>query len=305
MSEKTLKQLVGALAVVAVLWIAATLVTRAGDGSIEGGADLAAFFEGVDAASVDEARILRPADSIRLMRQGDAWQVNGFRADSGAVARFFQALQDAEVGDLVATNPANHERMGVSADSARTLVLQVGGSTRSLMFGDEGPRPSTIYARGLDSDEVYLVGSVLFTHVRRQLDDWRNRRMLAIDTTRVARVEVRRDQESYTLLRADTLWTFADGSAARTVQVAALMRELGGGLVAAGFVPDGDSLAAFPQGGSTVAYSAEGDVLAEVAIGGGERDRWGMVAGDSVRYRLPDFRVTSIAPTLEALAPPD
>jgi len=91
--------LAGALAVVAVLWIAATLVTRAGDGSIEGGADLAAFFEGVDAASVDEARILRPADSIRLMRQGDAWQVNGFRADSGAVARFFRPGYQANIVD--------------------------------------------------------------------------------------------------------------------------------------------------------------------------------------------------------------
>jgi len=48
------------------------------------------------------------------------------------------------VGDLVATNPANHERMGVSADSARTVELDVAGATRALMFGDEGPRPSPI-----------------------------------------------------------------------------------------------------------------------------------------------------------------
>jgi hypothetical protein len=257
----------------------------------------------VDAGSVGEARILRSADTILLERQAETWRVNGFRADSGAVARFFQALQDADVGDLVATNPANHGRMGVSADSARTVELDVDGATRALMFGDEGPRPSTIYAREPTSDDVYLVGGGLFNHVRRQLDDWRNRRMLAIDTTRIARVEVRRDGESYTLQRADTLWTFGDGSPARTIMVAALMRELGGGLVAAGFVPDGDSLAAFPQGGSTVAYAADGAVLAEVSIGAGERDRWGMVAGDSVRYRLPDFRVSSLVPTRDALAP--
>jgi len=305
MSEKRLKQLVGALAVVVVLWIVATLVSRGGDGSIEGTADLAGFFDGVDATSVSEARILRPTDTIRLTHDGDSWHVNDFRADSGAVARFFQTLQDAKMGDLVATNPANHDRMGVSADSAKTLELDVGGATRSLLFGHDGPRPSTIYARRSDSDEVYLVEAGLSSHLTRQLDDWRNRKMLAIDTTRVARVEIVRDRDAYALLRADTMWTFADGSPARTSQVAALMRELGGGLVASTFVPDGDSLAAFPQGGSTVALSAEGDTLAEVRIGGGERDRWGMVAGDSVRYMLPDFRVGSVTPTRESLRPPE
>lgn len=305
MSEKTLQRLIGALAVVVVLWLAATFVSRARVGSTEAGADVAAFFEGVDADGVSEARILRPTDTIRLTRNGDAWRANGFQADSGSVARFFEALRDAETGDLVATNPANHERMGVSADSARTLELDVGDSTRSMLFGHDGPRPNTVYARQIGSDEVYLVESGLPSHLRRQLDDWRNRKMLAIDTARVARVEVQRDGEGYTLTRGDTLWTLADGSTASASQVAALMRELGGGLVASRFAPDGDSLAALPQGGSTVAYSAEGDVLAEVTIGSGERDRWGRVAGDSVRYVLPDFRVNSIAPTLESLRPPE
>ncbi len=303
MSEKALKRLVGALAVVVVLWIVATLVSRAGDGSIGGGGDLAAFFEGVDAGSVTSVGILGPQDTVRLSLDGATWRVNGFRADSGSVARLFQALQDAEMDGLIATNPSNHERMGVSADSARTLELGVAGSTRSLLFGDEGPRPSTIYAREPGSDEVYLVEGALWNHLRRQLDDWRNRRMLAIDTSRVARIAVLRDQDAFTLVRADSVWTFADGSAAWASQVRSLLGELGGGLVASRFVPDGDSLAALPQGGATVAFSAEGDVLAEVTVGSGTGDRWGMVVGDSVRYRLPGFRVNAITPTLESVRP--
>jgi hypothetical protein len=305
MSEKALKQLVGALAVVVVLWIVATVVSRAGDGSIGGGGDLAAFFEGVDAGSVTSVRILRPQDTIRLSLDAGTWRVNGFQADSGSVARVFQALQDAEMDGLIATNPANHERMGVSADSARTLELGVAGSTRSLLFGDEGPRPATIYAREPGADEVYLVQAALWNHLQRQLDDWRNRRMLAIDTSRVAHIAVARDQDAFTLVRADSVWTFADGSAARASQVRSLLGELGGGLVASRFVPDGDSLAALPQGGATVALSAEGDVLAEVTVGSGTGDRWGMVVGDPVRYRLPAFRVNAITPTLESVRPPE
>jgi hypothetical protein len=305
MSEKALKQLVGALAVVVVLWIVATMLSRAGGGSIGASGDLAGFFDGVDAGSVTSVRILRPQDTIRLSMDDGSWRVNGFRADSGSVARFFQTLEDADVGGLIATNPANHARMGVSADSARTLELAVAGATRSLLFGDEGPRPSTIYAREPGSDEVYLVESALWTHLQRQLDDWRNRRMLTIDTSRVASIAVARDQDAFTLVRADTAWTFADGSPTRASQVRSLLGELGGGLVASRFVPDGDSLAALPQGGSTVAFSDDGNVMAEVTVGSGTGDRWGMVAGDSVRYRLPSFRVNAIVPTLESVLPPE
>lgn len=308
MSEKALKRLVGALAVVALLWGVATLVSRAGSDRMGDGGDVSAFFEGVDSASVTRARIERPRDTIALALEDGVWRVNGFASDSGSVARFLRTLTEAEVTDLVATNPANHERMGVSADSARVLVLQVGGETRRLLFGKEGPRVATIYARAPDDDEVYLVEGGLWSHLNRLLDDWRNRRLLAIDTARVSRIAVDRDGDRFTLVRRDTTWTFEDGSPARASQVRSLLNELGGGLVASRFVTGEEPLAARPPGGSTTAYAGTGEVLAQVTVSTadneeGTGDRWGMVAGDSVRYRLPGFRVDMIVPTRASLAP--
>jgi len=308
MSEKALKQLVGALAIVVVLWGAATLVSRAGGDSISAGGEVEAFFAAIEPASVTAIRIERPADTIALVAEGGTWRVNGFRADSGSVARLFEVLTTASVADLAATNPSNHERMGVSADSARTLELSVGGAERTLLFGKEGPRVATIYARLPEQDDVYLVEGGFWSHLNRQLDDWRNRRMLAIDTAQVRRIAVDRDGDRFTLVRADTAWTFEDGAAARDQQVQSILGELGGGLVASRFVPDSDTLSARPASGSTVAYSGSGDVLAEVTVGAGlgpegSGDRWGMVAGDSVRYRLPAFRVNLIVPTRASLQP--
>jgi hypothetical protein len=291
-----------------VLWGVATLVSRAGGDSMSAGGDVGAFFVAADPASVTAVRIGRPADAIALVAVDGRWRVNGFSADSGSVARLFETLGTASVASLAATNPSNHERMGVSPDSARTLELTVGGATRSLLFGKEGPRVATIYARLPDDDDVYLVEAGLWSHLNRQLDDWRNRRMLTIDTSQVRRIAVDRDGDRFTLVRADTAWTFEDGSGARAQQVQSILGELGGSLVASRFVPDSDSLAARPPGGTTVAYSATGDVLAEVTVGAGlgaegSGDRWGMVAGDSVRYRLPGFRVNLIVPTRESLQP--
>ena len=83
----------------------------------------------------------------------------------------------------------------------------------------------------------------------------------------------------------------------------AILNELGGGLVASRFVADTDSIGKLPPGGTTTAYSASGEQLAQVTVGSGSGDRWGMAAGDSVRYRLPPFRVDLIVPRIETLRP--
>jgi Domain of unknown function (DUF4340) len=303
MSEKTLKRLVGALAIVVVLWAAVTLLGRRGGSSAPTG-DIVAFFAGVDSASVKDVKIVKPTgDTIELQPQDDSWKVNGFRADSGSVSRFFQALKDTKVDALAATNPANHARMGVSQDSASTLTLDVGGSQRSLLLGKTGERTATIYARLPGKDDVYLLDSPLRTHVTRGLDDWRNRRMLAIDTSKVTRLAVQRDKDSYTLVRKDSTWTFQNGNPTDSIKVQNILGQLGGGLVASRFVPDDDPLAANPPGGSTTAYAANGDVLAKVTIGSGDGDRWAMAQGDSVRYRLASFRIELITPKLDDVKP--
>lgn len=302
MSERTLKQLVGALAVVAVLWAVASLIARGG-GSIDAPTELGAVFEGVDPSSVTAVRFIGPDDTVELLPGADTWRVNGFRADSGSVARFFDSVAETAVGDLVATNPSNHERMGVAGDSARTLEFDIGGVTRSVLVGNEGPRFSTAYARLPGEDAVYLLQGNLRTHLVRRLADWRNRRIAAIDTSRVARIAVERDGDSFTLVRADSAWTFEDGDPTVANQVQSILSELGGSLVASSIVPDGDSLAAEPRAGSTTAYSDGGEVLAEITIGSGTGDRWAMAAGDSVRYRIAPFRANLVTPTLASVTP--
>ncbi len=303
MSQKALSRLLLALGIVVVLWAGATLLSRRGGSGAPTG-EITAFFDGVDSSTVTDVKIANDGDTIELEPQGDTWQVNGFKADSGTVARFFQAIRDTKVGSLAASNPANHARMGVSQDSAGTLALSVGGSERTLLLGKAGPRASTVYARLPDEDDVYLLDSSLRSSLTRGLDDWRNRRMLAIDTSQVARIDVTRDDDAYTLVRGDSAWTFEDGAGTDSVKVQGILGQLGGGLVASRFVPDDDPLAALPPAGSTTAYSATGDVLAKVTIGGGDGDRWATAEGDSVRYRLASFRVDLITPTEESVESP-
>lgn len=304
MSERTLKRLVGVFGAAALIWLVVFLVSnREGGADTEVAGPIAELFAGVSDSSLTAIRFTRAGETIELSRQDGTWEVNGFRTDSGAVTRFFQTLAETRVGGLAASNPSNHARMGVAADSAPTMELEGAGAVGRIFIGQEGPRVATVYARMPDEDAVYLLESGLRSYVHRQLDDWRNRRMLALDTSLVRRIAVERDNDSFTLVRADTVWTFEGGGAADARQVQAILNELGGGLVASRFFGPTDSIGQLPQGGRTVVYGASGEQLAEVTVGTGSGDRWGMVAGDSVRYRIPPFRADAIVPTLESVQP--
>jgi len=302
MSERTLKRLVGALAVVVALWVVTTLVAGGG-GTAGPSGGMATIFDGISESSIEAVRLSGTDQPVELRREGEAWTVNGYAPDSATVARFIDLIVDLEVGDLAATNPANHDRMGVSQDSAESMEIDVeGGDTRRVLIGEQGPRFATVYGRLPDEDEVYVLRGDLRIHAIRRLDDWRNKRMVAIDTSLVRRIEVERDGEAYTVVRADSTWTLEDGGEAAPTPVRNMLMELAN-LRASAILEEGDSIAALEQGGSTMAYSESGEVLAEVRIGSGEADRWGRVPSDSVIYRLPSFRVDRITPERSAVDP--
>lgn len=295
MSERTLKRLLVTLGVVVLLWLGLTFAPR-GEGGPRGSGSVAAFFTNLDTGAVEAVRMIRAGDSVVLRRDGEGWTANGYRADSTLVQDLLRTLEGAEAGDLAATNPANHARMGVSTDSAVSLTVASDGEERTLLVGDQGPRYGTAYARVPDEDPVYVVEGNLRPEVRRSLEDWRNKRVIAIDTSRVQRIVVEQGGAAYTVERADSAWTLEDGMAVDLPTVRGVLSELST-LRASGFLEAGDSLFALPRAARTVAYDAEGTVLAEVLLGEGEGDRWVRTPGDSVTYRISSYRAGRVAPS--------
>lgn len=298
MSEKTLKILVGVLVIALALWGGVTLVSRWSGGGPTAAPALADIFQGATADSVTSVHIMGPKDTLTLAHAatpGAKWTVNGLATDSPTVARFFATLEGTKIGDLVSTNPANHAAMGVSADSAWTLSFDVGGKTRTLLVGKSGPSYDGAYVRLPGKDQVYLAQGNLRPNVTRALDDWRNKRIVAVDTASVHRLEIDRDGKSYALVRKDSTWTLADGEAVNQPVARDILEELSG-LQAAGFMAKTDSLASRPEGAHVLALSASGDTLGRVALGSGKADRWARTPGDSVTYRLAAWRVDRLVP---------
>ena len=302
MSEQALKRIVVVLVVLVGLWGLSSLASsRRGSSPPAAGGGVAAALEGLEGAHVESVRLDGPLATLTLERSGGAWTVNGYPADSVALDRLWNALENAEVGGLVATNPANHDRMGVSSDSAWTVeVTRTGGTLSTVLVGNSGPTFPSAYARLPGQDSVVVVGGDLRSAVARGLVAWRDKTVLRTDTAALARIVIEADDGTHALERPDTLW-MVNGEEADALAVGNLVRELNR-LVATGFAEDPEEAEADPR--RVTALDAAGDTLAAVEIAGTGSTLQARVPGNDVVYEVPEWRVNRIVPTLETLLPP-
>lgn len=301
MSERALKQLVGALVVVGVLWAISSLLSG-GSGSIAPSGEIESVVEALNGADADRIEFVSTEGAVALVLGGDGWTVNGFPADAAGVGRLLEILPELRIADLVATNPANHERMGVSGEGAIAATFSAANERWDLVVGSAGRRFGTSYVRLPDADEVYLLVGALRSQATRGVDDWRDRVMARVDSSAVARIEVDHEDGAYALVRGDSAWSVVGGSDAQGTTIVGILAELSN-LVASGFLADGDSIAGLEQQRSTRAYDADGGLVVEITLGGGAGDRWARSTQDEYLYRVSSFRAGRVAPARESVQP--
>ena len=289
MSEKTLKQAIYFLAAVTALYLLTTLLNQGGSGAPSGGNELAEALEAA-AETTDRVVFSGPERTVTLERATDGWTVNGYLADSVAVARFWDALSGSRVGDVAATNPANHGRLGVTADSAWTLTI---GQEDRLLLGHAGPQFGTAYVRLPDADEVYVLRGDLRSTATRPLADWRDKLVLAVDTALVAAVEVRRDGDTRRWERGDSTWSEGGGDADET-EIRNLLQELAG-FQATGFAADSVAMQETPDR-QVRAFDAAGNEMASVSLDEGDGNLRALSDQSPYVFEVPSWRADRIAP---------
>ncbi len=302
MSEKTLKSIFGVLGVLVVLWLGSVLVSGRGGGASAPDVGVTSLLEGLDETGVSQIRIAGPSQTVSLQRSSGAWTVNGHLADSVTVARFWRAVAQAEVGRVVANNPSNHERMGLSADSAWTVDFTLAdGGIASVLVGKTGPIFPSGYVRLPDQDAVVVVSGDFRPTVVLSLTEWRDKTILRVDTAAVVRVVLETDEGTHVAERTDTTWT-VDGEPGSANVMRALLSELAH-LIALGFVEGGE---VFEEGRRRViALGAEADTLGIVVITGDASTRHARTPGSAEVFEIPDFRAERVAPAIESLVAPD
>ena len=302
MSERTLKTILGALGILVVLWLGSILLSGRRGGGPAPDRGIASLFEGLDETTVSAVRIVGPDQTVALERSSGVWTVNGNPADSSTMTRFWDALLEAEVGGVVANNPSNHERLGLSADSAWTVDFTLAdGGMASVLVGKTGPIFPSGYVRLPDQDAVVVVSGDFRPTVILSITQWRDKTILRVDTAAIARVVVETDEGIHVAERSDTTWS-VDGEPANANTMRSVLDELAN-LVALGFVEDGEALEENPR--RVIALGAEADTLGIVVVTGGAATRHARTPGSATVFEIPIFRADRITPAIEALRAAD
>lgn len=289
MSKKTLRACIYSLVAVGALYLVVTLARGGGGGrSVDPG--LAAALEEITAGPLEGFVIEGPEGTIRLELNAGAWTANGFEADSSAVERLIRAIEETEVSGVAGTNPANHVRFGLTADSAWTFTA---GEAPPILLGKTGTRFRTVYARLPDSDPVSVVEGDLRSAAARPLVDWRDKVVLRADTAAVVRIAVTHAGGTEVYERQDSTWAVG-GEEAEEATVRGILQELAS-LRASGFAPEG---AGMPEATdrALVATDAGGNELASLAMAGQEGNFWLKSVASPYIFEIPIFRANRLAP---------
>ena len=192
--------------------------------------------------------------------------------------------------------------MGVAGDDAkRVRFAGAGGTYGTVIVGRPGRGYQTVYARREGADEVYLVSGSLGTVVERAVREWRDKRIVAVDTAAIHTVLVDHEGGGFSVVKGDSVWTFGDGGAIDPNGIRDVFAELRD-FRAVGFLTESDSVASLEQGASVVVLDEAGDTLAALTLGSGSGDRWVRAAGDPVIYSVNSFRADRVAPSRERMA---
>lgn len=289
MTEKTLRRSLYGLAGAAALYVVITLAGGRGGGP-SGSGQLAGALADIDPAAVAQAVLAGPEDTIRLTRADDGWQVNGFPADSVAVDRFLRALEETSVSSVASTNPANHPRLGVDADSAWTLSVDDGPP---ILLGKAGARYRTAFARMPDEDLVSLLAGDLRSASARPLRDWRDKTILRLDTASAATIRVTRDGASTVYERGDSAWT-AGGDAVEDATMRGILQELAH-LRANSFAPADREMPENPNRQVQV-MDAEGAEIGALALAEADGDFHVSTPASPYVFVVPAFRANRLSP---------
>jgi len=299
LSERLLKGLLALLAVLLVVYGA--IATLSGNRKSERPNALAKTLQAIRADQMETFRILRRLDTLDFRTAVGGWMVNGYPVDTAAISHFWRVVSESRVTEVAASNPANHRRLGVAADSSTTLELRrKDGRLTRVLVGKSGPVERTVYLRLPGDDRVYTVHGDLLAMAGMSLTDWRDKTIVRVDTAAVRAVTVLRDGVEYGLRRAGAGWEMG-GAAADTVATGKLLIGLAN-LQAVGF--SRDSTAYGKDRRRLTVLGARDDTLALMVFRVGGRSQFlATIPRDSVVYEVPFQLASWITPTRVELLP--
>ncbi|MGH7355459.1 MAG: DUF4340 domain-containing protein [Candidatus Rokuibacteriota bacterium] len=146
-----------------------------------------------DAKDVTEIAFRRGAETVRLKREGEGWQLVEpvrARAHRGNAESALATLVTAKIDREIAAQPASLAEFGLDKPAAEVTLTLKDGKTLGVSLGGKNPTGVWVYARERDKPAVFVLGESVLREATRPVADLRDRSVLAFDRKDVSALEV-------------------------------------------------------------------------------------------------------------------
>jgi hypothetical protein len=165
----------------------------------------------LDQAAISKVELKKKDSEPILLAKNDsgAWQITqpkNFRADQSTVSGVLSSLAALNSDRLVEEKVTDLKRYGLDQPSVEADVTQKDNKSHKLLFGDDTPAGSAVYAMVAGDPRVFTVSSYTKSSVDKNLSDLRDKRLLTVDADKVSRIELVRNNQDIEFGRNKDEW---------------------------------------------------------------------------------------------------
>ena len=162
-----------------------------------------------EAADVTAVELKRPADTVRLARAGDGWELKSPVVARGDRARVDEALTTvltAKADREIDPKPAALGDFGLDKPAAEVTLTLKDGKTLGLALGNKTPTGVWVYAREAGKPAVVALPDGVLREATKPAAEFRDRTILSVDRKEVSGFDVTSDGETLSVTHAGDAW---------------------------------------------------------------------------------------------------
>ncbi len=168
-------------------------------------------FLAVDSGMVNKITIQRLGAVVEFQKTGDDWTVSdrgkSYPTEKGTVQQLADLGHKMSVGEMISSNPEKQTLFQVDTVTGnRVTFYRDGNELASIIIGKMGADYQSTYVRKPGSDDVYPAKGNLLRLLNRPASGYRDKVLLAVDTTQIGTIGFRSKDYDYRIGRQDSLW---------------------------------------------------------------------------------------------------
>jgi hypothetical protein len=248
----------------------------------------------------------RPGNSVRLQRNDSHWQIiasEPLRADPNAVSGLLSSLSSLSSDRTVEEKATSLDQYGLTQPAMELDITGKNKESTRLLFGDDTPAGSTVYAAIAGDARVFVLSSYKKNSFDKSANDLRDKRLLPFDSDKVSSVELTAKKQTITFGRSKDEWQIVKPKPFRAdrFKVEDLLRTLSDAKMDLSATEDDKKVSAAYNSGTPFATARVTDVsgMQELQIRKNKDDYYAKSTAIAGVYKIPNGTGTGMDKTVD------